>query len=71
MQGDNFVFFFNLEFVSKLICLLLISSGTMIVKAVIFALNVSYVCMDFVCINALLKEHTEIPSPGAPSLMHL
>lgn len=36
---------------SKLICLLLILSGQMIAKAVIFALNVSFVYTEFFCIN--------------------
>lgn len=41
----------NVEFASKLICLLLILSGKMIAKAGIVALDVNFVCMESFCSN--------------------
>lgn len=38
-----------MEFASKLICLILILSGKMIAKAVIVALDASFVCVESFC----------------------
>lgn len=43
----------------------------MISKAVIVALDASFVCMESFCSNRCWRKTVEIPSPDAPSFMLL